>query len=98
MNWVDFLASVGVGDESVEVTARGSATSMGPNGWNPNPPEMGCGQLSYAGLSCSYVGHKKGSHPKCEGALNYTCEGYAQSFNLRPQFGHLSGGGSSWIW
>jgi hypothetical protein len=37
MNWVALSASVGAGDESVEVTARGSATSMGPNGWNPNP-------------------------------------------------------------
>jgi hypothetical protein len=37
MNWVAFLGSVGGGYESVEVTARGSATSMGPNGWNPNP-------------------------------------------------------------
>ena len=31
------LALVGAGDELVEVTARGSETSMGPNGWNPNP-------------------------------------------------------------
>jgi hypothetical protein len=37
MNRVDFLASIGAGDESVEVPARGSETSMGPNGWNPNP-------------------------------------------------------------
>jgi hypothetical protein len=37
MNRVALSASVGVGDELVEVTARGSATSMGPNGWNPNP-------------------------------------------------------------
>jgi hypothetical protein len=37
MNWVALSASVGVVDESVEVTTRGSATSMGPNGWNPNP-------------------------------------------------------------
>jgi hypothetical protein len=37
MNQVDLLALVGVGDESVKVTARGSATSMGSNGWNPNP-------------------------------------------------------------
>jgi hypothetical protein len=37
MNRVAFSASVGAGDESVEVTARGNATSMGPNGWNPNP-------------------------------------------------------------
>jgi hypothetical protein len=37
MNWVALSASVGVGDESVEVNARGSATFMGPNGCNPNP-------------------------------------------------------------
>jgi hypothetical protein len=37
MNWVDLSASVGAGDELAEVTVRGSATSMGPNGWNPNP-------------------------------------------------------------
>jgi hypothetical protein len=37
MKQVDLSASVGSGDESVEVAARGSATSMGPNGWNPNP-------------------------------------------------------------
>jgi hypothetical protein len=37
MNRVAFSASVGAGYESVEVTTRGSATSMGPNGWNPNP-------------------------------------------------------------
>jgi hypothetical protein len=37
MNRVDLVASVGAGDESVKATARGSATSMGPNGWNPNP-------------------------------------------------------------
>jgi hypothetical protein len=37
MNWVVLLASVGAGDELVEVTARGSAISMGPNGRNPNP-------------------------------------------------------------
>jgi hypothetical protein len=47
----------------------------------PTPPERGCGWLSYAGLSCSYVGHREGSHPMCEGALNYTCKGYAQSIN-----------------
>jgi hypothetical protein len=64
----------------------------------PTPPERGCGWLSYVGLDCSYVGHREGSHPMCEGALNYTCKGYAQSFDLRPQFGHLSGGGRSWIW
>jgi hypothetical protein len=37
MNQVSLSASVGIGYESVEVTARGSETSMGPNGWNPNP-------------------------------------------------------------
>jgi hypothetical protein len=37
MSRVAFSASVGEGDESGEVTTRGSATSMGPNGWNPNP-------------------------------------------------------------
>jgi hypothetical protein len=37
MNHVALSALVGVGYESVEVTARGSATSMGPNGWNSNP-------------------------------------------------------------
>jgi hypothetical protein len=37
MNRVALSTSVGVGYESFEVTARGSATSMGPNGWNPKP-------------------------------------------------------------
>jgi hypothetical protein len=37
MNRVALSALVGARDESVKVTARGSATSMGPNGWNPNP-------------------------------------------------------------
>jgi hypothetical protein len=37
MNRVDLSASVGAGDELVEVTTRGCAISMGPNGWNPNP-------------------------------------------------------------
>jgi hypothetical protein len=37
MSWVALSASVGARDESVEVTARGSATSMGTNGLNPNP-------------------------------------------------------------
>jgi hypothetical protein len=37
MNWEDLSASVGVGDESVKMATRGSATSMRPNGWNPNP-------------------------------------------------------------
>jgi hypothetical protein len=37
MNRVSLSASVGAGDELVEVAARGSATSMGPNGSNPNP-------------------------------------------------------------
>jgi hypothetical protein len=34
MNQVALSASGGAGDE---VVSRGSATSMGPNGWNPNP-------------------------------------------------------------
>jgi hypothetical protein len=71
--------------------------------WDPmvgisTPPKRGCGWLSYEGLGCSYDGHREGSHPMCEGALNYTCEGYAQSCDLQPQFGHLSGGGRPWIW
>jgi hypothetical protein len=71
--------------------------------WDPmvgilTPPKRGCGRLSYVGLGYSYVGHREGSHPMCEGALNYTCEGYAKSFDLQPRFGHLSGGGRSWIW
>jgi hypothetical protein len=37
MNRVALSALVGAGEESVKVTARGSATFMGPNGWNPNP-------------------------------------------------------------
>jgi hypothetical protein len=37
MKWVALSASGGVGDESDEVVTRGSAISMGPNGWNPNP-------------------------------------------------------------
>jgi hypothetical protein len=37
MNRVALSPLVGAGDESFNVTARGSATSMGPNGWNPNP-------------------------------------------------------------
>jgi hypothetical protein len=37
VNRVALSASVGIGDDSVEVTARGSEKSMGPNGWNPNP-------------------------------------------------------------
>ena len=50
----------------------------------PTPPEKGCGRLSYAGLGCSYVEHRGDSHPMCEGSWNYTCTGYAQSFDLRP--------------
>jgi hypothetical protein len=64
----------------------------------PTPLEMGCGRLIYAGLYCSYVGHREGSHPMCEDDLNYTCEGYSQSFDLQPRFDHLSGGGRLWIW
>jgi hypothetical protein len=37
MKRLDFLASIRSGDDLAEVIARGSATSMGPNGWNPNP-------------------------------------------------------------
>jgi hypothetical protein len=64
----------------------------------PTPPEGAVAELSYAGLGCSYVGHREGSHPMCEGAWNYTCKGYAQSLDLQPHFGHLFGGGRSWIW
>jgi hypothetical protein len=79
MNRVDLSASGGAGDESAEVVTRGSATSMGPNGGIPTPPERGCGQLSYAGLGCSYVGHREYSHLMCMGAWNCTCEGYVRS-------------------
>jgi hypothetical protein len=41
MNWVALSTSGGVGDESVEVVTRGSATPMGPNGWIPNPTRKG---------------------------------------------------------
>jgi hypothetical protein len=37
MNQVALSTSIGAADESTEVTTRGSETSMGPNGWNPNP-------------------------------------------------------------
>jgi hypothetical protein len=37
MNQVALSSSVGAGDELVKVATRGIATSMGPNGWNPNP-------------------------------------------------------------
>jgi hypothetical protein len=37
MNQVALSSLDGAGDESVEVAARGSETSMGPNGWSPNP-------------------------------------------------------------
>jgi hypothetical protein len=37
MNRVDLSTLVGEGYESAKVTKRSSATSMGPNGWNPNP-------------------------------------------------------------
>jgi hypothetical protein len=57
----------------------------------PTPLERGSGQLSYAGLGCSYARHREGSHPMCEGDLNYSCEGYEKSFDLQPRFGHLSG-------
>ena len=45
----------------------------GPMVGIPTPPERGCGQLSYAGLGCSYAGHREDSHPICEGVLNCTC-------------------------
>jgi hypothetical protein len=41
MNRVDLSASFGARDELTEVVARGSETSMGPNGWNPNPTGKG---------------------------------------------------------
>jgi hypothetical protein len=37
MNQVDLSASGGSGSDSVKVVTRGSVTSMGPNGCNPNP-------------------------------------------------------------
>jgi hypothetical protein len=37
MNQVAFSSSSGAGDKLAKVVTRGSATSMGPNGWNPNP-------------------------------------------------------------
>jgi hypothetical protein len=37
MNQVDFSYLVGACEESALVDVRGSAKSMGPNGWNPNP-------------------------------------------------------------
>jgi hypothetical protein len=64
----------------------------------PTPLERECGRLSYVGIGCSYDGYREGSHPMYKGALNYTCEGYAHSFDLQPRFGHLSGGGRLWIW
>jgi hypothetical protein len=38
--------------------------------WGPmvrirNPYQKGYGQLSYGGISCSYVGHREDSHPMC---------------------------------
>jgi hypothetical protein len=41
MNQVALSASSGAGDESAEVVTRGSATSMGPNGWNLNSTSKG---------------------------------------------------------
>jgi hypothetical protein len=80
------------------VTARGSEHLWDLMVGIPSPPERGYSRLSYAGLGCSYAGHREDSHLMCEGAWNYTCAGYARSFNLRPRFGHLSGGGRMWIW
>jgi len=59
----------------------------------PTLHERGYGWLSYEGLGCSYDRHREGYHPMCEGDLNYTCEAYSQSFDLRPRFDHLSRGG-----
>jgi hypothetical protein len=36
MNQVALSASGGAEDESIDVVTKGSATSMGPNGWNSN--------------------------------------------------------------
>ena len=82
MNWVALSASVGAGDESVEVTARVRETSWDPMVGISTPPERGFGRLSFAGIDCSYVGHREDSHPMCEGSWNYTCIGYARSFDL----------------
>jgi hypothetical protein len=41
MNWLSLSSSGGAGDELAEVVTRGSATSMGPNGWHPNPNSRG---------------------------------------------------------
>jgi hypothetical protein len=40
------------------------------------PLERGCAQLSYAGISCSFVIHREESHPMCRGVFNCTCIGY----------------------
>jgi hypothetical protein len=37
MKQLAFSNYSGLGDDSAEVVAKDSATSMGPNGWNPNP-------------------------------------------------------------
>jgi hypothetical protein len=37
MNRVALSASIGAREESTKVVSKGSETSMGPNGWNPNP-------------------------------------------------------------
>jgi hypothetical protein len=37
MKWVALSSSIGAGDVMAKVTARGSETPMGPNGWNPDP-------------------------------------------------------------
>jgi hypothetical protein len=77
MNWVALSASIGAGDDSIEVTARGSATLWDPMAGIPTPPERGCGWLSYVGVDCSYDGHREDSHLMCKGSWNYTCTGYA---------------------
>jgi hypothetical protein len=60
------------------------SSGVGKHPWGPmvgilTSLERGCGELSYAGLGCSYVGHREDSHPMCGGVLNYTCAGNVQS-------------------
>jgi hypothetical protein len=47
----------------------------------PTQPERGCGWLIYVGLDCSYDEHMEESHPMYGGSWNFTCIGYAQSFD-----------------
>jgi hypothetical protein len=81
MNRVAFSAFGGEGDELVEVFSRGSATSMGPNGWNPNPTLKGLCPVDLCGLGCSHVEHREVCHPMCGGSWNFTCAGYVRSFD-----------------